>query len=142
MSPRSPRCSLPSYKWVLAAVHCCHGVNGTYFTCSFQTQLQEASNPLLVGEMGGAVGSGAGGGEAVLKFWLEVLLSCPTWLKEGNLLYILNNLCMATFFNHKWTLIVTDKLLEAYQVTIWLTAGAALVRHWLLLVFCLFVCFV
>ncbi len=78
-----------------------------------QTQIEEASTP---GFVGGGGGGGAGGGEMVLKFWLEVLLSCPTWHKEGNILFLLNNLCMAAFFNTKWAAIIQEKLSESYQV--------------------------
>ena len=56
------------------------------------------------------------GSESVLRFWLEVLLGCPNWLKERNVLLLLDTLSMAAFFKHNWTEILQAKLLEAYRV--------------------------
>ena len=47
-----------------------------------QTQLQGACRP------------GGVGGETVLKFWMDILLSWPTWVREKSVLLRVDTLCM------------------------------------------------
>ena len=61
--------------------------------------------------------SSDGGSEAVLKFWLHLVLGCPNWHKEKSLLLLLDTLCMAAFSRSNWSEIVQETLLEAYQVS-------------------------
>ncbi len=57
-------------------------------------------------------------GDVVVGFWLDILLGCPNWLREKNILSLLDTICMAAFFKTSWTDKILVALLESYQVTI------------------------
>ena len=68
-------------------------------------QLQSACRP------------GGVGGEIVLRFWLDILLSWPTWVREKSVLLLLDTLCMAAFKEPDWQKIIMDRMMENYRVS-------------------------
>ena len=53
----------------------------------------------------------------MLKFWLDVLLSWPTWVREKSVLLLLDTLCMAAFKEPAWQKILMDRMMENYRVS-------------------------
>ena len=80
-------------------------------TLSLQTQVQGACRP------------GGVGGDTVLKFWLNILLSWPTWVREKSVLLLLDTLCMAAFKEGAWQEIIMERMMENYRVS-----GALLIK--------------
>ena len=76
-----------------------------FHSISSQTQLQSACRP------------GGVGGETVLQFWLDILLSWPTWVREKSVLLLLDTLCMAAFKEPTWQKIIMDRMMENYRVS-------------------------
>jgi hypothetical protein len=52
----------------------------------------------------------------VLRFWLDILLSWPTWVREKSVLLLLDTLCMAAFKEPTWQKIIMDRMMENYRV--------------------------
>ena len=52
----------------------------------------------------------------MLRFWLDILLSWPTWVREKSVLLLLDTLCMAAFKEPDWQKIIMDRMMENYRV--------------------------
>ena len=83
-------------------------MEGYYCWSPSQTQLIQMSGPMS-----------SDSSDAVLRFWLELVLGCPNWHKEKSMLLLLDTLCMAAFSKPAWTEVMQETLLEAYQVREW-----------------------
>ena len=68
-------------------------------------------------QMQGACRPGGVGGETVLKFWLDILLSWPTWVRDKSILLLLDTLCMSAFNEPAWQKIIMDRMMENYRVS-------------------------
>ena len=53
----------------------------------------------------------------MLRFWLDILLSWPTWVREKSVLLLLDTLCMAAFKEPNWQKIIMDRMMENYRVS-------------------------
>jgi hypothetical protein len=65
---------------------------------------------------------------SMLKFWIEVFFSFPNWFKEANVLYLLDNVCMAAFGNEGLHGILYQGFIEQYKVYIPI-ASHAITNH-------------
>lgn len=69
------------------------------------------------------------GGDTVLKFWLDILLSWPTWVREKSVLLLLDTLCMAAFKKPAWQKIIMERMTENYRVSdnVWVLSSTYVV---------------